>query len=298
MTVFAVTAGAFDLDTLDLAAIEFESVNSTAGLVTLFDGDTTWDALGFGFDPAGEGVLPASGFIQELRKTTPDEGFVAILDEPFPLEAFVEAVDGGGTEAFLDTVLADADTLVGGDEADVLGGRDGDDRIFGEAGDDTLTGGPGDDLLDGGIGADTFVFNPAEPEEGDDIVLGVDPAEDAILLFADDIVAATADLGVAPDATPEEIAAAMDASEAWTLGAGTTGAATLTHPGGSVTLADVAAADLPVATFAGLFEAGVLVIEAAAPAPEDDETAPAPDDGGEPGPVDADLVVDDGGAVM
>jgi Ca2+-binding RTX toxin-like protein len=278
MTVFAVTAGAFDIETLDLGAITFESVDSTAGRITLFDGDTTWDALGFDFDPVGEDVLPTTGSIQELRKTAPEESFVAILEVPVPLEDFVAAVETGGTDAFLDTILADADTVVGGDEADVLGARAGDDRLFGEDGGDRLIGGPGDDLLDGGLGADVFFFNPAEAEEGDDIVLGVDPAEDTLALRADDIVAATEDITLAPDAAPADIAAAMDASAAWTLGAGAAGAATLTHPGGTVTLADVAAADLPVDTFAGLFDAGVLVIEEAPPAPEEGEGEPAPED--------------------
>jgi Ca2+-binding RTX toxin-like protein len=287
MTVFAVTAGAFDIETLDLGEITFESVDSTAGRITLFDGDTTWDALGFDFDPVGEDVLPTTGSIQELRKTAPEESFVAILDVPVPLEDFVAAVETGGTDAFLDTVLADADTVLGGDEADVLGARAGDDRLFGEDGADRLIGGPGDDLLDGGPGADVFFFNPAEAEEGDDIVLGVDPAEDTIALRADDIITATEDITLAPDAAPEEIAAAMDASAAWTLGPGTTDAATLTHPGGTVTLADVAAADLPVDTFAGLFEAEVLVIEEAPPAPEEGEGEPAPEEGeGESAPDD------------
>ena len=292
MTVFAVTAGAFDIETLDLGTITFESVDSTTGVITLFDDDTTWDALGFDFDPVGEDVLPTTGSIQELRKTAPEESFVAILDAPLPLEDFVAAVETGGTDAFLDTILAEADTVVGGAEADVLGARAGDDRLFGEDGGDRLIGGPGDDLLDGGPGADVFFFNPAEAEEGDDIVLGIDPAEDTIALRADDIITATEDITLAPDAAPAEIAVAMDESAAWTLGEGAAGAATLTHPGGTVTLADVAAADLPVDTFAGLFDAGVLVIEEAPPVPDEGEPAPEegegePEEGeGEPAPGD------------
>ncbi len=291
MAVFVVQTGGFDVDTFELADIVLDTVSSTSDVITAVDGDTVWYLYGSDFAPVGEGVLPTTGFIETIRKASPTEAYVTIGDEPVPLEAFLAAVEANATEAFLDASFADPDVLVGGDDADVLFGRDGDDtmtgglgddelrgglgadRLFGEDGADTLIGGPGDDLMDGGLGADLFIFDPAEPEEGADTVLGIDVAEDRVQLSAEAIIAATTDVDLDAATTPAGIAAGMDESTLWTLGAGATGAATLTHPGGSVTLADVAAAELPIATFAGLVDAGVLVIDTAG------------------------LVADDGGAV-
>ena len=278
MAVFLVQTGAFDADAFELAEIVLDTVVSTPTEIDVVDGATTWELFGTDFAPVGEGVLPTTGFIQTIRKVSPEQSYVTIGDEPLPVAAFVAAVEANATDALLDATFAGADVLIGGDEADVLVARAGDDtmtggagadelrgglgadRLFGDEGDDTLVGGPGDDLMDGGAGADLFVFDPSEPEEGADTVLGVDLAEDRVQLSAEAIVAATTDVDLPDAATPAEIAAGMDASTLWTLGPGATGAATLTHPGGSVTLADVAAADLPVATFAALVEAEVLVI--------------------------------------
>jgi len=287
MTVFAVTTGAFDADAFDLAELDFERFDSTPERVTLVDGETTWEIVGFDFAPFGEGVVPETGFAQLIRTSSPEQGFVSFPDEPFPLESFLAVLEASATEDLLNNSFVGVDTLVGGGEADVLGGRleddiirgglgddelrggPGNDRLFGDEGDDTLIGGPGDDLMDGGIGADLFVFDPAEPEEGADTVLGIDVAEDRVQLSVEAIVAATTDVDLSAATTAAEIAAGMDASTLWTLGAGAAGAASLTHPGGSVTLADVAAADLPIATFAGLVDAGVFVIDTAGLVPDD-----------------------------
>lgn len=287
MAVFVVQTGGFDVDAFELADIVLDTVSSTADVITAVDGDTVWYFYGSDFAPVGEGVLPTTGFVETIRKASPTEAYVTIGDEPVPLEAVLAAVAANATEAFLDASFADPDVLVGGDDADVLFGRDGDDtmtgglgddalrgglgadRLFGEEGADTLIGGAGDDLMDGGLGADLFVFDPAEPDEGADTVLGIDVAEDRVQLSAESIIAATTDVDLSAATTAAEIAAGMDASTLWTLGAGATGAALLTHPGGSVTLADVAATDLPVATFTGLLDAEALVIDTATLLPED-----------------------------
>jgi hypothetical protein len=279
MAVFLVQTGAFDVDRFELAEIVLDTVVSTPTEIDLLDGETTWELFGTAFSPVGEGVLPTAGFVQTIRKVAPEQSYVTIGDEPLPVAQFVAAVEANATDALLDTSFAGADVLVGGDEADVLFGREGDDtmtggpgddelrggpgndRLFGDEGDDTLIGGPGDDLMDGGPGADLFVFDPSEPEEGADTVLGVDVAEDRIQLSAEAIVAATTDVDLSAATTPEELAAAMDESALWTLGPGATGAATITHPNGSVTLADVPAEAVPVDSFAGLLDAGALVIE-------------------------------------
>jgi Ca2+-binding RTX toxin-like protein len=191
----------------------------------------------------------------------------------------IAAIDEGDTTSFLTGVFAGSDVIVGTEEADVLfdvegddtllgragrdelGGGPGADRLFGDQGPDTLTGGPGDDLLAGGSGQDVFVFDPSEPEEGDDTILDFNPDRDSIQLDADDIVEATTDGDLGADATPEEIAAAMDESDLWTLGPGATGTATVTHPGGSIALAGIPADALPVDSFTGLLDAGVLAID-------------------------------------
>jgi Ca2+-binding RTX toxin-like protein len=323
MTAFVVTNGGFDVDAFELAQIPIttaETIGSTAGSIFLARGDEVWEVIGFDFAPVEEGALPTTGFVQEVRKTSPTQSFVTFAGEPVPLEDFLAAVEANATDALLDGVFADADVLIGDDEADVLSGRDGDDtviggggddelrggagadRLFGDDGADTLVGDAGDDLMDGGAGGDVFVFDPTDPDEGDDTVLGLDLAEDRVQLAAEAIRAATDDVTFAEDATPADLAAGLDASAQWTLGASAAGAAVLTHPTGTVTLADVAAADLPVATFAELFAAGVLVIEEPAPPPAaNGSTEPGPETG-EPAPAadtttDTAAVPDDGGAV-
>jgi Ca2+-binding RTX toxin-like protein len=161
------------------------------------------------------------------------------------------------------------DLMDGGLGDDVLRGGPGADRMLGGDGADLMVGSTGDDVMDGGLGADLFIFDPSRADEGADTVFGVDVTEDRIQLNGESVIVATTDVDLAGALTAEEIAAGMDASTLWTLGAATNGAALLTHPGGSVTLADVAATDLPVATFAGLVEAGALVIDTAGLVPED-----------------------------
>lgn len=289
MALFSVLSGGFDVEAFELADIVLGTVDSTATQITAVDGDTTWRFIGTDFDPVGAGVLPTSGLIDTTLRSSPDGSFVTASDTPTPLADFLAAIELNATDPFLDGLFAGADVLAGGAEADVLtagggpdtliGGGGGDildgevgpDRLFGDRGPDTLIGGRGNDVMAGGRGADLFVFDPARAREGDDVVLDFNLAVDRVQLSAPDVVAATTDVDLADAITAEEIAAGMDASTLWGLGAGAAGEAQLSHPNGSVTLAGVAATALPVDSFTGLLEAGALVLA---------DLPPVPDDGG------------------
>lgn len=86
----------------------------------------------------------------------------------FPSVSFGEQMgtpvpgSGGGV-----SLVAQGDTLIGGDGSDTLTGADGNDFINGMAGNDSMTGGLGNDSVLGGAGADTI-----DGQAGDDTVDG------------------------------------------------------------------------------------------------------------------------------
>ncbi len=172
---------------------------------------------------------------------------------------FTPVQGGGGTTKVLIGAAIDGDA-----GANTLIGSNNPDALDGEAGGDTLEGGAGDDTLTGGAGADLYVFDPSNPELGDDVIVGFDLSEDVIALRLDDVLAADPDL---PDANgvagfqPDDLDAADDA--VWALVESADGNLTVRHPGGAIELEDVAFD--PTLTFAALVDLGVL---AATPAIE------------------------------
>ncbi|WP_137179810.1 Ig-like domain-containing protein [Roseomonas sp. AR75] len=70
------------------------------------------------------------------------------------------------------------DSLFGFGGADTLLGGSGADRLLGGLGGDVLAGGAGNDTLAGEAGADAFRFDA--PDEGEDLILGFAPGQDAI----------------------------------------------------------------------------------------------------------------------
>ncbi len=134
----------------------------------------------------------------------------------------------------------EANTLVGDQDATMA------DLINGLGGDDVLRGGDDDDILIGGHGADRFQFDPSNQGEGADRIADFMIGEDRIVLDPADVLASdpTLDIG---GASLEEIFAALDASEAWTLAPSADSDVVIGHPGGTIELEGVqvdAVADL------------------------------------------------------
>ncbi len=180
-----------------------------------------------------------------------------------------DTVEAGAAD---DIVLAGQgdDTVNGGAGNDLLVGEDGDDTLNGGEGDDIIKGGSGSDTLDGMAGADTFIFNPANPDEGDDSVIGFTLGEDTVALYQEDVRAATEDLPEA-DSLVASLQAILDdpARTDWAVGAAEDGSLMVTHPGGTITF------DVPFEegqTLTDLVEAGGLQL-LEAEQPDDDGTA-------------------------
>ena len=130
---------------------------------------------------------------------------------------------------YSDTVTGtdSGETLYGYQGDDEISGKGGDDRLDGGSGDDRLDGGRGDDTLVGGMGRDTFVF---EPGGGDDRVTDFTNGEDKIDLSAFSRVFQLSDLTASQ--VGENLL--LDLSD---------------HGGGTITLENVALADLDDADF-------------------------------------------------
>ncbi|MEO1199209.1 MAG: calcium-binding protein [Pseudomonadota bacterium] len=160
------------------------------------------------------------------------------------------------------------DDISGGSGDDELLGGNGQDRISGNVGNDRVIGGSANDRLFGRDGADSFVFDPSNNREGDDVIRDFEisiefeeviliEATDTIEISAFDIEAATDDIA-SIDGNPELTAADLDESPAWSLGASDDGDTLITHPGGTIELAGVAFDE--GLTFQDLQDGGALVI--------------------------------------
>ncbi|MDX2277275.1 MAG: calcium-binding protein [Hyphomonadaceae bacterium] len=121
---------------------------------------------GVGFSPTGAGAEPTAGTINSFQIVEQGNVAVTLTGLNLSLATFLVYVALEDETAFLNAVLAGADTLSGnakGDTlhglngADTLNGLGGADTLFGDGGNDTLNGGNGADTLDGGIGNDKFV---------------------------------------------------------------------------------------------------------------------------------------------
>lgn len=156
------------------------------------------------------------------------------------------------------------DMAFGGAGADVIRGGRGEDMLFGGAGaddlrggkdDDILVGGRGDDILRGGQGADKFLFNPDDPQLGDDIIRDFELGVDAIVLEAEQVVASLdGNLGDDGVFGFDD----LNAETGWGLSASGDGDLLVTHPGGTIEV-DGVAFD-PSATIEGLVGAGAVEV--------------------------------------
>lgn len=140
---------------------------------------------GVGFSPTGSGAEPTTGTINSFQVV--EQGDVAVTLTGLSLSVltfglFLAAED---ETAFLNNILAGADTVTGNAQGDTLHGLNGGDTInglggvdtlFGDAGDDTLNGGNANDTLDGGGGHDTLNGGAGKDTEiggsGNDIFVG------------------------------------------------------------------------------------------------------------------------------
>jgi len=88
--------------------------------------------------------------------------------------------DVGFGEEGGDTLIGDDgdDVLDGGSGGDVLNGGNGVDNLIGGADGDVLIGGGGGDRIEGGTGVDLFWYQANT--EGNDLIVGFNPAEDQL----------------------------------------------------------------------------------------------------------------------
>ena len=132
------------------------------------------------------------------------------------------------------------DAIFGGFGRDRLKGGDGGDKIFGGWGNDILKGGSGDDHLKGGRGADKFVFDPSNPNEGDDVIKDLDPTKDKIVLNAADIFRAGPNVvGASGDESALDLSD-LDPSSDWRLTESDSGDVVVVHPGGTIEIKGLA----------------------------------------------------------
>jgi len=182
--------------------------------------------------------------------------FAALADEG--ALGLAGLVQGGGGD---DTLEGDGDPLTL------------DDLLVGQGGDDLLAGGSGDDIVYGGDGQDRFAFDPSNPAEGLDRIADFALGRDRIVLDPEDVLAADPELAIG-GGTLEDIFAALDASPAWTLEADEAGDAVVGHPGGTITLEGVEAAEVAeVVGEVSFAAAGPAVLELASLAALDQPAA-------------------------
>ena len=129
-------------------------------------------------------------------------GFARIVDKSTmdSLQYVSNRDDFGGIEnitgsSYNDDIRGndDVNTLKGGGGNDMIRAGNGNDMLYGDAGDDEINGeegrdmiygGAGDDVLTGGQGRDTFVFSPADGDDGVDTIMDFVKGTDKINLSA------------------------------------------------------------------------------------------------------------------
>ncbi len=130
--------------------------------------------------------------------------------------------------------------------------------------DGVLTSNDGDDILIGAEGAETFSFDPSNPDLGDDVIANFEVGTDQIVLNAADVF--RADTGILGEDGALQ-ASDFDDSMAWDLVASDRGNLTVVHPGGTIELAGLDFSE--DFTFAGLVELGALGLSGVVVADED-----------------------------
>ena len=151
------------------------------------------------FNDAGVGVarIPGSGTSDEY--SVGQDNFVGI--ENITGSSYKDAITGNDQSNILkggdgddvinahngnDKLYGDAgdDKIYGHPGRDMIYGGDGDDTLMGGDNMDTIYGGAGDDVLTGGQGRDTFVFSPADGDDGVDTIMDFVKGTDKINLSA------------------------------------------------------------------------------------------------------------------
>ena len=177
-------------------------------------------------------------------------GTIEFTGLQFAGQTFVDlaaAFDGGALN------LQNGDGL-----ANTLAGGRGDDLLNGDGGADLLIGDSGDDLLVGGADADLFRFDPSNGNEGDDVVADFNPGEGDKIQLALPDVADSLDDDLLVDGLQ---LTDLDDSADWDLAADPGGDATVTHPGGTITLLGLGTALADVSSFADLGPGGLDVLD-------------------------------------
>ena len=132
-------------------------------------------------------------------------------------------------------------------------GTENDDVIIGSDGDDTIIGRGGDDILTGGGGSNEFVFDPSNPDEGDDVITDFkvptaspigDTPGDYISLNSEQVLEASPDLAGADGDEDTLTLADFDAAEDWSIEDSDDGYILINHPGGSIELQGLQAENL------------------------------------------------------
>lgn len=219
-----------------------DTMGGGSGADRLYGGDgDDFGGAGFGNDyiEAGEGndLFSAGWGMDTVYGGDGNDWLAGSYDTDYVEGGLGNDTIGGGTGN--DTILGgaghdqigagdDNDFIRGGVGNDFLGGGDGNDQIFGDAGQDTLNGGHGNDTLSGGADADLFIFN-AISASGNSTITDFEDGQDILRL-----------VGLAlPSSDPLSGLNITDVS----------GGVMLTYGAHTITLQDVAEADLSEADF-------------------------------------------------
>ncbi|MEO1194143.1 MAG: calcium-binding protein [Pseudomonadota bacterium] len=210
-----------------IASGDFSPVLDPVALLTALDNSAAWDLSA----AAGSGNL----LVTHPGGTIEFEG-IAFAGQSFVALAPVFDVDALNLQT-------------GNNQENSLIGGNGDDLLNGRGNEDFLRGGDGNDLLIGGAKADTFRFDPSNGNEGDDIIADFNPgAGDKIQLSIEDIIAS-----LEPALLDDGLQVTdLDDSANWSLAADPGGDATVTHTGGTITLAGLGSALGSVTSFVDL----------------------------------------------
>lgn len=200
-------------------------------------------------------LLTLLGAIPGVTRTGTDDADEIIR----PFGGITNGLDGN------DTLIGGfgSDSVFGGPGGDLIRARTGNDLLSGDEGndnlragrgDDTLIGGSDDDEKMGGFGADKFVFDPSNPDEGNDKIMDLNLDDgDRIVLNAADIFRASPGL-TDPFANLGSLDGSdFDADPGWNISGSNDGNVVVEHPGGTIEIVGLAfSEDL---TFAALLPA-------------------------------------------
>ena len=169
------------IDMRTFAGYDFSQILGSAGQGNSSDTEYNWRynsgfyeiVTGSGFSAGFGTFFPSAGtvtgwdfginqFLPDPDPWHPTTGYYSYWNFTglsVPAAEFSNAVDGTGADvaAYMPTMLAGNDTVIGSEYADYLLGFEGIDTLRGNGGADTLDGGGGSDTLDGGLGKDVMI---------------------------------------------------------------------------------------------------------------------------------------------